>query len=91
MSEMMLTKSRKEEEIASLKERLKATQDVAYFVRDALKKLETKIKDEKLIIEKHNSLFIDFKEDCFCVVRCSAGALKMVPSDMMFIKEDKNR
>ena len=51
MSEMMLTKSRKEEEIASLKERLKATQDVAYFVRDALKKLETKIKDEKLIIE----------------------------------------
>ena len=91
MSEMMLTKSRKEEEIASLKERLKATQDVAYFVRDALKKLETKIKDEKLIIEKHNSLFIDFKEDCFCVARCSAGALKMVPSDMMFIKEDKNR
>ena len=86
MSEMMIAKSHKEGEIASLKELLKAAQDVADFVRNASKELEVKIKDEK-----HNSLFIDFKEDCFCVVRCSAGALKMVPSDMMFIKEDKNR
>ena len=37
MSEMMLAKSRKEEEIASLKERLKAAQDDADSLKDALK------------------------------------------------------
>ena len=45
MSEMMLAKSRKEEEIASLKERLKATQGIADFVRDAFKELETKTRN----------------------------------------------